>query len=80
MKIYNFAFLLLIQFLFSGNQAHEISQSSHLTDRLHTQKTDTTATANIVFRSADGGQTWQDISNGLPEPVKDDYGIGRNVS
>jgi photosystem II stability/assembly factor-like uncharacterized protein len=79
MKINNFAFLLLIQFLFSCNLAPEIPQSSHLTDRLHTQKTDSTGTANIVFRSADGGQTWQDISNGLPEPVKDDYGLGRNV-
>ena len=33
---------------------------------------------NIVFRSADSGQTWQDISKGLPEPVKDDNGAGRN--
>lgn len=79
MKIYNFVLLLLIQFLFSCSQASEIPQSSHLTDRLHTEKTGTTTTANLVFRSADGGQTWQDISNGLPEPVKDDYGIGRNV-
>lgn len=79
MKIYNFSFLLLMQFFFSSSQAPGNPQSSHLPERLHTQKTDTTATANIVFRSADGGQTWQDISNGLPEPVKDDYGIGRNV-
>jgi len=26
----------------------------------------------------DGGQTWQDISEGLPEPAIDDYGVGRN--
>ncbi|SFW68892.1 sialidase family protein [Chitinophaga sancti] len=76
MKIFN---LFLIQLLFSCNQAPGIPKSSHFTDKLHTQKTDTTATAGIVFRSADGGHTWQDISNGLPEPVKDDYGIGRNV-
>jgi hypothetical protein len=25
------------------------------------------AVRNIVFKSADGGQTWQDISRGLPE-------------
>jgi len=37
------------------------------------------AQANIVFKSMDGGQTWQDISEGLPEPVIDDYGVGRNV-
>jgi hypothetical protein len=36
------------------------------------------AQANIVFKSIDGGQTWQDISEGLPEPVIDDYGAGRN--
>ncbi|QHS63485.1 sialidase family protein [Chitinophaga agri] len=79
MKIYNFAFLLLIQSLYSCDQAPEIQQSAHLADRLHAQKTDTTATASFVFRSADGGQTWQDISNGLPEPVKDDYGVGRDI-
>jgi photosystem II stability/assembly factor-like uncharacterized protein len=78
--IYNLAFLLFFQFLFSCNQAQEISQASFIPDNLQNQKTGTTGTANIVFRSADGGQTWQDISNGLPEPVKDDYGIGRNVS
>ena len=26
--------------------------------------------ANIIFRSADGGQTWQDISKGLPENLQ----------
>ncbi|RFZ85426.1 exo-alpha-sialidase [Mucilaginibacter terrenus] len=26
--------------------------------------------ANIIFKSADGGQTWQDISNGLPENLQ----------
>lgn len=79
MKIYNLTFLLLFSFLFSSNQAVEIPKASYLTDSLHTQHTDSTGTANIVFRSADSGQTWQDISNGLPEPVKDDYGVGRNV-
>jgi photosystem II stability/assembly factor-like uncharacterized protein len=27
---------------------------------------------NVVFRSADGGQTWQDISEGLPDNVQKD--------
>jgi len=31
------------------------------------QKTEKAGTAKIVFRSTDGGQTWQDISKGLPE-------------
>ena len=28
--------------------------------------------ANIVFKSTDGGQTWQDISEGLPENLRED--------
>ncbi|MET3884588.1 photosystem II stability/assembly factor-like uncharacterized protein [Chitinophagaceae bacterium OAS944] len=79
MKTFKLAFFLLFPFLFSCKQSAEIPKTSHLTDSLHTRHTDSTGTANIVFRSADSGQTWQDISNGLPEPVKDDYGIGRNV-
>lgn len=53
--------------------------SSRLTDNRHEQKRGKGVAANIVFKSADGGQTWQDISKGLPEPVTDDYGIGRSV-
>jgi len=30
------------------------------------------AKTNIVFKSTDGGQTWQDISNGLPENLRKD--------
>jgi hypothetical protein len=36
------------------------------------QKTDTTGTAKIIFKSTDGGQTWQDISKGLPENLRED--------
>jgi photosystem II stability/assembly factor-like uncharacterized protein len=79
MNMYNLAFLLLFQCLLAFNQRVQVPQSSHLPDSQQNQKRDTTGSANIVFRSADGGQTWQDISNGLPEPVQDDYGIGRNV-
>ena len=79
MKIYSLAFLLLFQFLFGCNQASEFTQASQQPDSLQNQKRDKTGTANIVFRSADSGQTWQDISDGLPEPVKDNYGMGRNV-
>jgi len=77
MNIYNLAFLFLFQFL-SCNQASEFPQASHLPDNLQTQKTGTTGTATIVFKSADGGQTWQNISKGLPEDLRDDYDIGRN--
>jgi hypothetical protein len=69
MKIYNLAFLLLF-IIFS---------SSLLLNCHPSPKTEKAGIANIVFRSTDGGQTWQDISNGLPETVKDNHGIGRNV-
>lgn len=75
--IYSLAGLLLLQFL-SCNQASEFPQASQLTNNVQTQKTGTRETANIVFRSADGGQTWQDISEGLPKNLSDDYDIGRN--
>jgi photosystem II stability/assembly factor-like uncharacterized protein len=33
--------------------------------------------ANIIFKSTDGGQTWQDISKGLPEKLQRE-GVGNN--
>lgn len=86
MKINKLSFLgqipiisgLLFQ-LVSCNGASGFPQASQLTDSVQNQKSDTTGTANIVFRSADNGQTWQNISEGLPEPVKDDNGGGRKV-
>jgi len=77
MNTYIFAFLLLFQF--SWHQASEFPQASHPPDSLQTQKTGTAETSIIVFRSADGGQSWQDISNGLPAAVVDDNGASRNV-
>ncbi|MEO6229563.1 MAG: sialidase family protein [Ferruginibacter sp.] len=87
MKIYNLTFLwyipiisgLLFSFLFSCNQAVEIPKASYLTDRLHTQHTHSAGTANIVFKSTDGGQTWQDISNGLPENFREDSTRGNGL-
>ncbi|OMP76170.1 sialidase family protein [[Flexibacter] sp. ATCC 35208] len=70
--IYNLAFLLFFQFLFSYNQAPEIPQASFIANNLQNQKADTTGTAKIVFKSTDGGQTWQDISKGLPENLRGD--------
>jgi hypothetical protein len=76
--MYSLAGLLLFQFL-SCIQASELPPASQLPDSLQNQKIDKTGNANIVFRSADGGQTWQDISEGLPKPVQDEYGDGSNV-
>jgi photosystem II stability/assembly factor-like uncharacterized protein len=79
MKIYNLAFFLLLTFFFACNQTLEFSQPTNIPTGEQKQKRIQSGTTNIVFKSADGGQTWQDISEGLPEPVKDDYGAGRNV-
>jgi len=79
MKIFSLAFLLLFQFLFGCNQASEFPQASQLPDNQQNQKRDKTGAANIVFKSTDGGQTWQDISDGLPVSLKDDSSGGRDV-
>jgi hypothetical protein len=71
MKIHNLAFLLLFQFSFAFDQALKFPQSSSLPDRKQ-QKRETAGAENIIFRSADGGQTWQDISEGLPENLPED--------
>ncbi|MBL7722616.1 MAG: hypothetical protein JNK27_00635 [Chitinophagaceae bacterium] len=63
--IYSLAVLLFFQFL-SCNQASESPQTSQLPDSLQNQKRDKAGSANLVFKSADGGQSWQDISEGLP--------------
>ena len=76
--INSLAGLLLFQFL-SCNQASEFSQASRQPDSLQNQKRDKAGSANLVFRSADNGQTWQDISEGLPVPVKEDNDGGRNA-
>jgi len=79
MKIYNLAFLLLFLFPFACNEALEFPQSSHLPDSQQKQKRDKAGAAIIVFKSADGGQTWQNISKGLPVPVQDEYDVRRDV-
>src|SRR5678815_2801629 len=72
--IYNLAFLwyipiisgLLFQFPFACNEAVEFHALFPITDSQQEQKSDKTAASNIVFKSTDGGQSWQDISEGLP--------------
>src|SRR5215813_13717480 len=60
--IYNFSFLLLFT----------IFSSSPLPGSHPNPKTEKAGTAKIVFKSTDGGQTWQDISKGLPENLRVD--------
>jgi photosystem II stability/assembly factor-like uncharacterized protein len=67
MKFYILAFLLLFTvFSFS------LLWGSH-----PEPKNEKAGTAKIVFKSTDGGQTWQDISKGLPENLQEDR-IRRN--
>jgi len=63
--IYYLVFLLFFPIL-SCNQASELSQASHLPGNQQIQINKKGAVANIVFKSTDGGQSWQDISEGLP--------------
>jgi photosystem II stability/assembly factor-like uncharacterized protein len=62
MKFYILAFLLLFT----------VFSFSLLPDSHPDPKTEKAGTAKIVFKSTDGGQTWQDISKGLPENLLED--------
>lgn len=72
MKIYNLALLLLLQFPFACNESLGFNASSPVQDSQQKQKRDKAVAANIIFKSTDGGQTWQDISEGLPEKLQGD--------
>ncbi|QRR04240.1 exo-alpha-sialidase [Dyadobacter sandarakinus] len=77
MKIHNLAFLLLFQCLFAFDLALKSSQSSSLPPGKQQLKIEKSKAANFIFKSADGGQTWEDISEGLPENLSED-GIPRD--
>jgi photosystem II stability/assembly factor-like uncharacterized protein len=62
MNVYILAFLLLFT----------VSSSSLFLDSHPDPKKEKAGTAKIVFKSTDGGQTWQDISKGLPENLRED--------
>lgn len=62
MNIYILAFLLLFT----------VSQSSPLPGGQPGSKREVAGPAKIVFKSTDGGQTWQDVSKGLPENLRED--------
>jgi len=69
MKFYILAFLLLFSVF-----------SSSLLSYIHPDpKTEKAGTAKIVFRSTDGGQTWQDIGKGLPENLRVDSIRGNSI-
>lgn len=72
MKIYSLAILLVFQFSFVFDLALESPQpSSHVISQ-QKQKIGEAVATNIIFKSTDGGVTWQDISQGLPENLQAD--------
>ena len=62
MNIYILAFFLLFT----------VASSSLLPGSHPKPKAGNAGPAKIVFKSTDGGQTWQDISKGLPENLRID--------
>jgi hypothetical protein len=64
--IYSLTGLLFFQFL-SCNQAFEFPQASQLPDGPVIQIKDKAAVENIVFKSINGGLTWQETSEAPPE-------------
>lgn len=66
MKIFSLAFLLLFQLPFVCNEAVELLASEPVTDSRQKLNSRKSGLVNIVFKSTDGGQTWQDMSEGLP--------------
>ncbi len=76
MRNYHFAFLLLFQSLIACQQVQENGLS--LAAGLANSSTDARqdpgkappSAANLIFQSLDGGQTWQDVSAGLPKDLE----------
>lgn len=66
MNIYILAFVLLLQGTFAFGQALDSSQSHSFLDSRQVQPGNNAENAKIIYKSTDGGQTWQDISEGLP--------------
>ncbi len=69
MQFYVLAFILVCQPFFACQQGEENGQA--LTAKTvfaaqHGQEKPGLAASQIIFQSADGGQTWQDVSAGLP--------------
>src|SRR6201996_9260919 len=56
--------IFLVLFLLNSFVLKEKKTGAKTTERTKS------APVTIVFRSADGGQTWQDISEGLPENLR----------
>jgi photosystem II stability/assembly factor-like uncharacterized protein len=72
MKIYSVPFLLLFLLSFD-NEVSEFPASGLSTVDQQVSDSDKRNPVKIIFRSNDGGQTWVDISEGLPENLADNF-------
>jgi photosystem II stability/assembly factor-like uncharacterized protein len=80
MKIYSLPFLLLFLLSFD-NEVSEFPASGLSTVDQKMSDSVRRKAVKIIFRSNDGGQTWVDISDGLPDNLGDDfarYGFSAN--
>src|SRR6187431_3071965 len=71
MKACSIVFLLLFQFPFATHETLEFLASSPITESHLKLNGNKPGAMNIVFKSTDGGQTWEDISEGLPEILQE---------
>ncbi|CAD5277127.1 MULTISPECIES: sialidase family protein [unclassified Imperialibacter] len=70
MKTRSLSLLLLFPLTFACNEVLDFALSTPVTKSPKKLNSNKSVVANIVFKSTDGGQTWQDISEGLPENVQ----------
>jgi BNR/Asp-box repeat len=77
MKIFNLAFLLSIPVI--SGLFIQFAFVSPVTDSEQKLNKNKPGVANLVFKSTDGGQTWQDISKGLPENLREDGIRGNSI-
>ena len=65
--INNLALFLLLPFAFAGDEPLEFPQLAGIADSQQQVKSAKAGTTNIVLKSTNDGETWQDIGEGLPE-------------
>lgn len=69
MRIYIFAFLLTLQSLTACQQEQKMIQPLTASIGFPSAAKAQPSVVNVVFKSVDGGQTWQDVSDGLPMDI-----------
>lgn len=72
MDIVNLSLFLFVPFTFTCDQALEIKIPRFIAPIEPEQIVGPATTANVIFKSSDNGETWQDISEGLPDQIDGD--------